>query len=157
MTENREHDLLFIREAGADTPAAARSLLAGLAREALRRGLKEVRLATPPDHLLTRVAVLSGAEQRITPAKHGMVAVTDWTPLLPEGFTMEAEGLCLNERLLVAAPPARLVELAFGYRSADDLLLTDEVRLVGAESDLEYLRQAFPVRFPRWSLAPFWG
>ncbi|MFZ5826242.1 MAG: GNAT family N-acetyltransferase [Bacillota bacterium] len=156
FTENREHDLLFVFEAAADEPRAARRLLAGLAQEALRRGLKEVRLATPPDHLVSRVAVLLDAEQIIRPGRHTMVVVTNWAPLLPPGFTVEAEGLHHAGRPVLAAPQTALVRLAFGYRSVDDLLLAGEARPVGGEEALAEIRRAFPARPGKWSLAPFW-
>lgn len=170
VTENRQQDLLFVSEAAADEPLAARRLLAALAREARRRELKEVRLAMPPDHLVSRVAVLAlGAEQLHRPTRYGMVAVTDWQRLLPPGFTVEPDGLRREGRLVLRAPEADLVRLAFGARSVDDLLLAgaarapgpedrpaDEVRLLGEPPDLEAIRQAFPPRYTRWSLAPFW-
>lgn len=132
--------------------------MVGLAQEALRRGLKEVRLVTPPDHehLVTRIALLMEAEQIIRPARHAMVAVTNWAPLLPSGFSVDSEGLRRDGRLVLAAPMAPLVRLAFGYRSVEDLLLTGEARLAGAEGDLAELRRAFPTRPGKWSLAPFW-
>ncbi|MFZ5817747.1 MAG: GNAT family N-acetyltransferase [Bacillota bacterium] len=153
VAEDREQGLLFVYEAAADEPAAGRLLLTGLLGEARRRGLAEVRLATPPDHLVTRLAVLHGAEQRLQPAKHGMVAVTRWAPLLPAGYTVSGGALLREGEPVLEAPEASLVQLAFGYRTVDDLLLLGEARLKG---DPAVLRADFPARLPKWSLAPFW-
>jgi hypothetical protein len=56
--------------AAADGPAAGR-LLAGLATLARVRGLGKITLILTPDNLLTRAAVLAGAEQHYRPAKAG--------------------------------------------------------------------------------------
>ncbi len=153
VAENREQDLLFVHEAAAAGAEANRRLLAGLVAEARQRGLKEVRLGTPADHALTRLARQMGAEQRLHPAKAGMAVVVDWAPLLPPGFTVEGEELHCHSHVALRIAQLPLTQLVLGYRSAEDLLLSGEATLVGHE---EELRQAFPARAPHWFLAPFW-
>jgi len=153
VAENREQELLFVHEAAADGARATGLLLDALVAEAHQRGLKEVRLATPRSHPLSRLAQLRGAEQRLHPARAGMAAVVDWSPLLPPGYGVVAEGLALGGQLVLRVARLPLTQLVLGYRTVDDLLLSGEAALLG---DAAVLRRAFPAREPHWFLAPHW-
>lgn len=149
-----EQGTLVVYEAAArDDPEG---LLRGLAREAGRRGLAQVRLRMPPDHPLVRAAVAHGAAQSTRPPAAGMAAITRWDLLLPPTYHLKGEGLTRAGRLVVRAGPRPLTELALGARGIDDLLRTPDCLLAGDATDLAQLRHDFPAGFPRWSLAPFW-
>ena len=70
----------------------------------------------PPDNLLVRLAVLSGAEQKHVPACAGMAAILHWEPLLPPGYRIGDEGLFAGGRLVLRAGGRALAELVIGYR-----------------------------------------
>lgn len=153
---DREHQMLVVREGAAVDAAAGRRVLAGLVREARTRGLAQVRLTMPPDHLLVRLALLHGAGQHYRPATAGMAAITCWDPLLPTGYRVGDRGLFHGGRLVLQAGRRALTELVVGYRDIDDLLLTPDVTLPDGNTDYELLQRDFPPIFPKYSLAPFW-
>lgn len=81
----------------------------------------------PPDNLLVRLAVLSGAEQKHVPAGAGMAAILHWEPLLPPGYRVGDEGLFAGGRLVLRAGGRALAELVIGYRGIDDILLQPDL------------------------------
>jgi hypothetical protein len=61
-----------------------------------------------------------------------------------------------NGQPLLRGTHAAIVQLALGYRTADDLLLLPDCGLVDTAGALDMLRRDFPLRSPRWHLAPYW-
>lgn len=116
-----------VHEAAATDRKSAERLLRALAQRARQLGHEKLRLFLPPDHLLSRLALLHKAEYRYVTAAAGMAVVLDWEPLLPPGYDQQ-----------IAQP--LLTQLVFGYRSAAD---------VGQA-------EAFPPVNPKWSLEPLW-
>lgn len=143
---------LEVREAGAPDATTARRLLAALWREAADRGREQLRLEMAPDHLLVQVAAATSlVQQKQHSARWGMAAVTDFAPLLPEGYGVTDEGLTYQGDLVLEAPRAELVQLVLGYRSARDLGLAGRTG-----RNWQRLNQDFPRAYPRWSEAPYW-
>lgn len=145
--------VLPVHEAAATDLPAARRLLAALGAEATDRGLAKLKLALPSDHLLVQLARFLGASHTIHAAGPGMAVITDWSPVLPPGYRVSAEGLYGDGALVVRADRASLTQLALGYRSIDDLLLDEGVTVTG---DAGRLRGDFPPLCPKWALEPFW-
>jgi hypothetical protein len=101
---------LGVHEAAAATPAAARRLLAGLRAEAAGCEVPEVKLFVPPPSPVAAAARSEGAETTEKPAGPGMACVTDWAPLLPEGYAIPAE-----------ADRTELTQILLGYKAAPGL------------------------------------
>lgn len=173
VVPDRDHETLNVTEAAAGGRHAACRLLSGLAGEARARGLRKLRLLEPPCHLMTRLALVCGAEQTHKPAAAGMAFVNSWPQVLPPQYGASTDGLCHRGRLILRCTHTALVQLALGYRTVDDLLLIPDcgpadrdVAVVadgtqsgaGAESEAvtEMVRRDFPPRWPRWHLAPYW-
>lgn len=147
---------LWVREAAATDVEAGRRLLAAIRQEAAERGLEQIMVGLPPDHLLTRLLRLVPSRQVRASASFGMVIITDWAQVLPSGYTISDEGLLFDGHLAVRASRRVLTQLVMGYRCADDLPLMSDVQITAATSDWSRLTADFPAAFPKWSLDPFW-
>lgn len=145
--------------AGADR---APELLRALLQLAGSHRLGRLRLTLPPDLALVRAALLAGAETSFHPARAGMAAVLDWEGLLPGGCQVRPAGggageLWCDGRPVLQAHPARLVELALGYRSAADLEVDPSITwLQPRDQGVRSLAPGFGPARPRWVLEPFW-
>lgn len=143
---------LYVPEAAAADARAARSLLTSLTHRARHAGKGRVRMAMPPRNLLVRTALAHSAETAYSPAGPGMVVITRWEALLPDGYKVGEEGLCFGEHLVLGGSRARVTEMVLGYRSVEQILLLEDVQVASPDR----LRRDFPPAVPKWSLAPFW-
>lgn len=146
---------LGVSEAGAASPEAGNRLLDSLIAHARAHDLAEVRLMLPPEHLLCRLAALRGASMLQVPASPGMAAITDWEAVLPSGYTVSNGTLLHDASPVLKATTHSLTQLALGYRSIHDLLLSPDTTLADPGALLS-LEQDFPTRTPHWSLEVFW-
>jgi GNAT superfamily N-acetyltransferase len=157
-----EEKILYVAEAACKEKSAA-ALMEGLAGMAKDAGASTVRFALPPDHPISRFAFALGGEQIRRPATAGMAAVTQWSAVLPDGYSVSEGALRIEGKPLLYAGRLLLTQLACGYYDIDDLLLLSSTGRdvqpdVSLEvGDLKRLRLEFPKSFPKWSEEPYWS
>ena len=94
---NQQEQTLVVHEAACE-PGAHQELLSGLAQTAKLEGAPTIRMVLPPDHVLSRLACIRGAEIVRRPAGGGMAAVTRWSGVLPADYSV-ADGDRKSTRL----------------------------------------------------------
>ena len=153
VTFNIQDSSLRLHE-GACAAGHEEALLAGLGRLAGEKGMATVDLGLPPEHPLALRARALGADTEITPPSAGMAVVLDWHPLLPPGYRVENGALLYGERRVLNGTASLLTALALG---SVDLAADPEAADIHIAAGFRpKLLQDFPVRFPHWSLEPFW-
>jgi len=151
---NPEEKILYVAEAACKEKSAA-ALMEGLAGMAKEAGASTVRLALPPDHPLCRLAFALGGEEIRRPATAGMAAVTQWSAVLPDGYSVSEDTLWFEGRPLLKAGRSLLTQLVYGYYDIDDLLLLSSTER-HAQPGVSRLSLDFPKSFPKWFEEPYW-
>ena len=134
---------------------SAAALMEGLAWMAREAAASAVRLAMPPDHPLSRLAFALGGEETRRPATAGMAAVTQWSAVLPDGYSVPMGTLWFDDRPVLKAGRCLLTQLACGYYDTEDLLLLSSTER-HAQPDVRRLSLDFAKSFPKWSEEPYW-
>ena len=149
--------VLTVSEAAAPTDEAAAGLLRALARSAQSVGRSQLRLTLPFTARLARLALACGAVQTYQPPTSGMVAVVDWSAVLPQGWSVVDGRLARGGRPVLRADREHLVALAGGILDPAVLPSLAGARLEGDEADWAALRRDFAPAPARWAEAPYWG
>jgi len=160
---------LVVTEAAGLSMALVAEVLRWVSRRAVASGAGRVAFTGPPDHPLTRLALLRcGAEVAVRATHRRHLAVTNRGLLVADiapGLARRAARAELV-RLLggrvdreVEVPVSRLSPEAFTRLMTGTAGAADMIDLPGvtvAEEHLEALAALFPVSYPVWIPAPFW-